>query len=198
MRAPFSGRTVSERSVSRPRVPGRVVTGRAVPGRKVSRRTAERVRAVGPPVVAAGVALALLSGWTAVGGAGRQRPVEAGPGWLLLPTAGGATVTAAFFTVRNPGDVPDELTGAGWELGGRITLKRHRHQGASGRWEPVEALPVPGRGELVMSPEDADLMITNPPALRAGQWVEFTLTFRHSPELKVRAEVVPPGGRRSG
>ncbi|MFB7614992.1 copper chaperone PCu(A)C [Kitasatospora sp. NPDC056181] len=161
-------------------------------------RASERIRAVGPPVAAAGVALALLSGWTAAGGAGRQHPVEAGPGWLLLPTAGGSTATAAFFTIRNPGDVPDELTGASWEFGGRITLKRHRHQGASGRWEPVAALPVPERGELAMSPEDADLMITSPPALRAGQWVEFTLSFRHSPDLKVRAEVVPPGGRRSG
>ncbi|MEV7780965.1 copper chaperone PCu(A)C [Kitasatospora sp. NPDC088351] len=161
-------------------------------------RTGERLRVVGPPVAAAAVALALLSGWTAVGGAGRQRPVEAGPGWLLLPTAGGATATAAFFTVRNPGDVPDELVGASWEFGGRITLKRHQHQGASGRWEPVTALSVPERGELVMSPEDSDLMITNPPALRAGQWVEFTLSFRSSPELRVRAEVVPPGGRPAG
>ncbi|MFJ9949709.1 copper chaperone PCu(A)C [Kitasatospora sp. NPDC091207] len=157
-----------------------------------------RLRVALPPVAAAAVALALLSGWTAVGGAGRQRPVEAGPGWVLLPTTGGATATAAFFTLRNPGDIPDELTGASWELDGRVTLKRHRHQGASGRWEPAAALPVPERGELVMSPEDADLMIVGPPALRAGQWVEFTLTFRHSPDLRVRAEVVPPGGRRAG
>ncbi|WP_406208502.1 copper chaperone PCu(A)C [Kitasatospora sp. NBC_01560] len=156
------------------------------------------MRTVGPPVAAAAVALALLSGWTAVGGAGRQRAVEAGPGWLLLPTAGASTATAAFFTIRNPGDIPDELVRAEWEFGGRITLKQHRHQGASGRWEPVPALPVPERGTLAMSPEDADLMIADPPALRSGQWVEFTLTFRRSPELKVRAEVVPPGGRRSG
>ncbi|MED7948474.1 copper chaperone PCu(A)C [Streptomyces sp. BE20] len=170
------------------------------PGRISARtgRVPERLKVVGPPVAAAVVALALLSGWTAVGGAGRPQPVEAGPGWLLLPTTGGATATAAFFTVRNPGDIPDELTGASWEFGGKVTLKRHLHQGASGRWEPVTALPVPERGELVMSPEDADLMITNPPALTVGQWVEFTLTFRHSPELRLKAEVVKPGGRRSG
>ncbi|MFG3052422.1 copper chaperone PCu(A)C [Kitasatospora sp. NPDC048239] len=159
----------------------------------------EHLRAVGPPVAAAAVALGLLSGWTAVGGAGRQRPVEvAAPGWVLLPTTGASTATAAFFTVRNPGDVPDELVGASWELGGRITLKRHQHQGASGRWEAVAALPVPGRGSLVLSPEDSDLMITNPPALRVGQWVEFTLSFRNSPDIRVKAEVVPPGTRRTG
>ncbi|WP_327673882.1 copper chaperone PCu(A)C [Kitasatospora sp. NBC_00458] len=169
------------------------------PGRLAERlgRAPERLKVAGPPVAAAAVALALLSGWTAVGGAGRPQPVEAGPGWLLLPTAGGATATAAFFTVRNPGDIPDQLTGASWQFGGKVTLKQHRHQGASGRWEPVAALPVPERGELVMSPEDADLMILNPPPLTVGQWVEFTLTFRNSPELRVKAEVVRPGGRRS-
>ncbi|MFE2109470.1 copper chaperone PCu(A)C [Kitasatospora sp. NPDC059463] len=169
------------------------VVGAVTAGRS---RAAERLRVAGPPVAAAAVALALLSGWTAVGGAGTARPVEVGPGWLLLPTAGGVPATAAFFTVRNPGDIPDELTGADWEFGGRVTLKRHLHQGAAGRWEPVEALPVPERGELAMSPEDADLMIINPPPLKVGQWVEFTLSFRNSPQLRVKAEVLPPGGRR--
>ncbi|MFD9690945.1 copper chaperone PCu(A)C [Kitasatospora sp. NPDC059146] len=150
----------------------------------------DRLAVVGPPVGAAALALALLTGWTAVGGAGvGPRPVEAGPGWVLLPTAGAATATAAFFTIRNPGDVPDELTGADWEFGGPITLKRHLHQGAAGRWEPVPGLPVPGRGELAMTPEDADLMIPAPPALRPGQRVAFTLTFRHSPPLHLTAEV---------
>ncbi|MFJ8623069.1 copper chaperone PCu(A)C [Kitasatospora sp. NPDC093550] len=154
-----------------------------------------RLGVVGPPVGAAALALVLLTGWTAVGGAGRTRPVTAEPGWVLLPTAGAATATAAFFTVRNPGDVPDELTGASWEFGGRITLKRHLHQGAAGRWEPVPSVPVPGGGELAMSPEDADLMIADPPPLRAGQRVEFTLTFRHSPGLRLTAQVLAPADR---
>ncbi|MER7844960.1 copper chaperone PCu(A)C [Kitasatospora sp. NPDC096077] len=157
--------------------------------------TAERLRVVGPPVGAAVLALALLTGWTAVGGAGRPRPVVADNGWMLLPTAGAAPATAAFFTVRNPGDVPDELTGASWEFGGPITLKRHLHQGSAGRWEPVAALPVPGRGELAMSPEDADLMIAAPPPLRPGQQVAFTLTFRHSPPLQLTAVVRTPADR---
>ncbi|GAA3023947.1 hypothetical protein GCM10010519_60600 [Streptomyces lactacystinicus] len=158
-------------------------------------RAAGRLAVAGPPVGAAALALVLLTGWTAVGGAGRALPVTAEPGWVLLPTAGAATATAAFFTVRNPGDVPDELTGASWEFGGRITLKRHLHQGAAGRWEPASALPVPGRGELRMTPEDADLMIAEPPPLRAGQWVEFTLAFRHSPPLRLAAQVLPAAER---
>ncbi|MEV7599820.1 copper chaperone PCu(A)C [Kitasatospora sp. NPDC089797] len=150
---------------------------------------------VGPPVGAVALALALLTGWTAVGGAGRPRPVTAGDGWLLLPTAGASTATAAFFTIRNPGDVDDELIGAEWEFGGPIILKRHLHQASAGRWEPAPALPVPARGELALSPEDADLMIAAPPPLRAGQQVGFTLTFRHSPPLRLTAVVLPPGDR---
>ncbi|WP_052707059.1 copper chaperone PCu(A)C [Streptomyces rubellomurinus] len=156
----------------------------------------QRLKVVAPTLGAAALALVLLTGWTAVGGAGRPRPVEAaGPGWMLLPTAGAAPATAAFFTVRNPGDVPDELVAADWQFGSRITLKRHLHQGAAGRWEPTPALPVPPGGELVLTPEDADLMIADPPPLTAGQWVEFTLTFRHSPPLRVSAQVLPPGAR---
>ncbi|GAA0665547.1 hypothetical protein GCM10010193_16180 [Kitasatospora atroaurantiaca] len=150
-------------------------------------------RAALAPLTAAATALALLCGWTAVGGAGRARPVEADRGWLLVPTAGSAT-TAAFFTVRNPGDVPDELTGATAELPGQVSLKRHRHQGGAGSWAPVAALTVPARGELRMSPEGADLLITRMAGLRVGQWVEFTLHFRRSPDLRVRAQAVPPGG----
>ncbi|MFJ9842448.1 copper chaperone PCu(A)C [Kitasatospora sp. NPDC101155] len=159
------------------------------------RLTFERLKVVAPPVGAAALALALLTGWTAVGGAGGPRPVAADAGWVLLPAPGAASATAAFFTVRNPGDVPDELTGASWEFGGPITLKRHLHQGAAGRWEAVTALPVPARGELAMSPEDADLMIAAPPALKPGQGVGFTLTFRHSPPLRLVARVLPPGAR---
>ncbi|MFE5583827.1 copper chaperone PCu(A)C [Kitasatospora sp. NPDC056531] len=155
----------------------------------------EQFKVVAPPVAAAALALTLLTGWTAVGGAGGPRPVAADAGWVLLPTAGAAPATAAFFTVRNPGDVPDELTGASWEFGGPITLKRHLHQGAAGSWEPVAALPVPARGELAMSPEDADLMIAAPPPLKPGQWVGFTLTFRHSPPLRLVARVLSPGAR---
>ncbi|MFI9161517.1 copper chaperone PCu(A)C [Kitasatospora aureofaciens] len=162
---------------------------------KAKRLKAERLKAAGPPVGAAALALALLTGWTAVGGAGAPRPVEADDGWMLLPTAGAASATAAFFTIRNPGDVPDELTGASWDFGGPVTLKRHLHQGAAGRWEPVSALPVPGRGVLAMSPEDADLMIAAPPPLKPGRRVEFTLTFRHSPPLRLTATVLPPGER---
>lgn len=56
------------------------------------------------------------------------------------------------------------------------------------------ALAVPARGELRMSPEGADLLVAHPTGLRAGQWVEFTLHFRRSPDLRVRAQAVPPGG----
>ncbi|MFB7664214.1 copper chaperone PCu(A)C [Kitasatospora sp. NPDC056138] len=149
-------------------------------------------RAALPPLAAAAASLVLLSGWTAFGGAGRARPVQAGPGWILTPT--GASATTAFFTLRNPGDVPDELVGADWDQPGRLALKEHRHLGATGNWAYVPALTVPAGGELAMSPESADILVSQPPPLRPGQSVEFTLHFRHGPDLRVRARAVRPGG----
>ncbi|PBC75611.1 copper(I)-binding protein [Streptomyces sp. TLI_235] len=145
-----------------------------------------------PPTAAAAAALALLCGWTSAGGAGRAAPVEAGEGRILVSATGVAT--AAFFVLRNPGDVPDELTGASWGPAGRVVLKRHVHRGATGSWEPVAELAVPARAELRMSPEGADLLVVRPPALRVGQRVEFTLHFRRGPDVRVRAVAVTPGG----
>ncbi|WP_431683075.1 copper chaperone PCu(A)C [Kitasatospora sp. KL5] len=145
-----------------------------------------------PPTAAAVTALVLLCGWTSFGGAGRAAPVVAAEGRILVPTNGAAT--AAFFVLRNPGDIPDELTGASWGRTGRAVLKRHVHRGATGSWEPVASVAVPARAEVRLSPEGADLLIARPPALRAGEWVEFTLHFRHSPDLRVRALAVAPGG----
>ncbi|GAA2237073.1 MULTISPECIES: copper chaperone PCu(A)C [Kitasatospora] len=149
-------------------------------------------RAALPPLAAAAACLVLLSGWTAFGGAGRARPVRAeGTGWILLPA--GAGPASAFLTVRNPGDVPDELTGVSWDRSGRLALKEHRMLGATGSWSYAPTVTVPARGELAMSPDGADILISDPPALRAGQWAEFTLRFRRSPELRVRARAVRAG-----
>ncbi|MFC9325630.1 copper chaperone PCu(A)C [Kitasatospora sp. NPDC057015] len=132
--------------------------------------------------------MALLCGWTSFGGAGRAEPIEVGEGRILLSATGG--VTAAFFVLRNPGDVADELTGATVGPGSRAVLKRHVHRGAAGSWEPAGQLSVPARAEVRMSPEGTDLLVVRPPALRAGQWVEFTLHFRRGPDRTVRAVAV--------
>ncbi|MEW1913320.1 copper chaperone PCu(A)C [Kitasatospora sp. NPDC085895] len=149
-----------------------------------------------PPAAAVTAALVLLSAWTSAGRAGRPEPVVAGEGRILVPVAGAVrpVATAAFFVLRNPGDVPDELTGASWGPTGRVVLKRHVHRGATGSWEPVAGLAVPARAEVRMSPEGVDLLVVRPPALRAGERVEFTLHFRHGPDVRVRAVAVAPGG----
>ncbi|WP_030264115.1 copper chaperone PCu(A)C [Streptomyces sp. NRRL B-24484] len=145
-----------------------------------------------PPVAAATAVLVLLFGWTFLGRAGRPAPVVAGEGRILVPASGAAT--AAFFVLRNPGDLPDELTGASWGPAGRVVLKRHVHRGATGSWEPVAGLAVPARSEVRMSVEGVDLLVVRPPALRAGERVEFTLHFRRGPDVRVRAVAVSPGG----
>ncbi|MER7582037.1 copper chaperone PCu(A)C [Kitasatospora sp. NPDC097691] len=151
-----------------------------------------RVVAALPPLAVAAT-LVLLTAWSAAGRAGRAAPVEAVDAKVLVPATPGAP-TAALVVLRNPGDVPDRLTGARWGSSGEAILKEHVHRGASGSWTPVAGATVPARGELRMSPEGTDLLLPRPPTLRPGDRLELTLRFRDTPDLVVQALAVPPGG----
>jgi len=155
-----------------------------------ARRWADAVRAAAIPIVAAGATLTLLTGWVASGRAGSSRPVQVSAGWVLVPSS--PTTTAAFFTVRNPGDVPDTLLQATSTVSPDVELSRHLHAGTEGRPEPTASLAIPARGELRMAPHVADLVIANPPALRPGQQITFTLRFRHSGTVTVSAVAIRP------
>ncbi|WP_269859339.1 copper chaperone PCu(A)C [Streptomyces sp. RPT161] len=145
------------------------------------------------PLGAAVTTLALLCGWVLTGGAGRARPVQVADGAILIPSDGAGARTAAFFTVRNPGDVPAQLTGASWQFDSPVALLRHQHLGAAGRSLPTGALAVPARGELAMAPMAGDLVVTVPVPLRAGQRVRFALRFRDRPPVRAVAVAVPVG-----
>ncbi|GAA1914797.1 copper chaperone PCu(A)C [Streptantibioticus ferralitis] len=150
------------------------------------------------PLIAGAAALALLCGWVMAGGAGRARPVRVADGVILIPTGGAGAETAVFFTVRNPGDVSDQLTGASWQFPGPVALRRHQHLGSAGRSLATAALPVPARGELAMAPMTGDLVVTVPSALRTGQRVRFALRFRYGPRVQVDAVAMPAGCWRGG
>ncbi|MFH8383824.1 copper chaperone PCu(A)C [Kitasatospora sp. NPDC018058] len=145
------------------------------------------------PPLAVAATLVLLTAWSAAGQAGRGAPVQAVDAKILVPASPGAP-TAALVVLRNPGDIPDRLTGARWGADGEAVLKEHVHRGGSGSWTPVAAATVPARGELRMSPEGTDLLLPHPPALRPGDRLELTLRFQDTPDLVVHALAVPPGG----
>jgi len=155
-----------------------------------ARRWTAAVRAAAIPIAAAGLTLTLLTGWVAAGRAGTSRPVQVSAGWILVPTS--PATTAAFFTVRNPGDVPDTLLQATSTVSPDVELSRHLHVGTEGRPDPVASLAIPARGELRMAPHVADVVIANPPDLRPGQQVTFTLRFRHSGTVTVSAIAIRP------
>ncbi|MEV4615538.1 copper chaperone PCu(A)C [Kitasatospora sp. NPDC049258] len=142
------------------------------------------------PIGAAALTLVVLGGWVGLGGAGRARPVRAAPGWVLIGTGANPAATSAFFTVRNPGDVPDRLTGASTSVAERVTLSRHVHRGGGARPAEADALTVPARGELAMDLMGADLVLVRPERLTEGQRVEFVLHFRRGGDLRVTAVAV--------
>ncbi|MER8187499.1 copper chaperone PCu(A)C [Kitasatospora sp. NPDC094015] len=142
------------------------------------------------PVGAAAVTLAILGGWVGLGGAGRDRPLRVGPGWVLIGTGADPAATAAFFTVRNPGDVPDRLTGASTAAAERVVLSRHVHRDGGARPAEAGALTVPGRGALAMDLMGADLVLIRPQRLTEGQRVEFVLHFRRGGDVRVTAVAV--------
>ncbi|MEY9935511.1 copper(I)-binding protein [Catenulispora sp. GP43] len=159
-------------------------------GPRLSVRRWAVVRAAAAPVLAAAVALILLTGWVAAGRAGTSRPVQVSDGWILVPSS--PATTAAFFTVRNPGDVPDTLLQATSTVSSDVELSRHLHVGSEGRPEPTASLAIPARGELRMAPLVADIVIANPPDLHPGQRITVTLRFRHSGTVTVSAVAIVP------
>ncbi|WP_051813217.1 copper chaperone PCu(A)C [Kitasatospora sp. MBT63] len=155
-------------------------------------RISGRALPVAAPVAAAAVTLLVLGGWVTAGAAGRAGPVQVEPGWVLVPAGRSPVATAAFFTVRNPGDVPDELIGASTAVAAQVTLSRHEHRGGGARPAETASLPVPARGALTMDLMSADLVLARPEPLTPGRRVEFRLRFRRSGEVRVAAVAVTP------
>ncbi|MFJ1708810.1 copper chaperone PCu(A)C [Kitasatospora sp. NPDC088346] len=155
-------------------------------------RTRRNALAAAAPVGAGAVTLLVLAGWVGLGGAGRSRPVEVDQGWVLIGPGGSPVSTSAFFTVRNPGDVPDLLLGASTALSGRVALSRHEHRDGGARPAETDALAVPARGALTMDLMSADLVLSRPGPLVRGQRVEFRLRFRRSGEVRATAVAVTP------
>lgn len=59
----------------------------------------------------------------------------------------------------------------------------------TGRTDPVRAVDVPAGGPVRMVPGGLGVVILDPPVLTAGQPVPYTLWFRQSGQVAVRAVV---------
>ncbi|MET7299591.1 copper chaperone PCu(A)C [Embleya sp. NPDC005575] len=149
------------------------------------------LKTVAGPLVAAALALALLTAWTAGGQAGSAPKLSISDGRVHLAT--NADATSAYFTIRNSGAADDELVSVSTPITDDVGFSFHTYTGYAGRMWMTESLPIPANGLLGMTASGANIMLGTPPKLTPGQVVPFTLRFRHSPPIHTTAVVIRPG-----
>jgi len=103
----------------------------------------------------------------------------------------GDAPAALYFTVLNPGSVPDTLVSVATPAAERAELHRSMvHQGVM-RMDPVTLPEVPAGGALRFAPGGYHVMLTGlVPDLQAGDSVRATVHLRRTGSLRVAARVV--------
>ncbi|MFS8198115.1 copper chaperone PCu(A)C [Streptomyces sp. CWNU-52B] len=147
------------------------------------------LRSVAAPVGASCAALVLLTAYTSTGAAGDAPPrITVGSARVVAVPAGSGS-TAAYFEIRNTGPSKDTLLYADSTELGISVLRRTVRRTGTGRTDPVWAVEVPAGGTVRMAPGGLGVVILDPPELRAGQTLPYTLWFRESGRVVVRATV---------
>ncbi|WP_327748145.1 copper chaperone PCu(A)C [Streptomyces europaeiscabiei] len=147
------------------------------------------LRAVAAPLGASCGALALLVAYTATGAAGDPPPRITVVDARIIAAPAGSNATAAYFEVRNAGSSKDTLLYADSPQLGVSMLRRTVRPTWTGRTDPVRAVDVPAGGTVRMAPGGLGVVILDPPELKAGQTLPYTLWFRQSGSVVVRATV---------
>ena len=151
------------------------------------------------PAACAALLAGLLSAWVATGGAGTitrvriQISLAAVPMRAFTPGAASAVGAAAtFLVIRNLSGSAGELVSVRSPAARHIVLTTHRG-GAAGPRTVVAGLVIPAHATITLNPFGDDVVLMDPPPLRAGQTVPLTLTFRRGGTITVQAAVTPPG-----
>ncbi|MFI9175871.1 copper chaperone PCu(A)C [Streptomyces lincolnensis] len=147
------------------------------------------LRAVAAPLGASCGALALLVAYTATGAAGEAPPRIQVLDARIMAAPAGSGSTTAYFVVRNAGTSKDTLLYADSTELGVSVLRRSVRLTGTGRTDPVWAVDVPAGGTIRMAPGGLGVVIVDPPELKAGQTLPYTLWFRQSGKVAVRATV---------
>lgn len=147
------------------------------------------LRAVAAPLGASCGALALLAAYTATGAAGVAPPRITVVNACIVEAPAGSDSTAAYFEVRNAGSSKDTLLYADSPELGVSMLRRTVRRTGTGRTDPVRAVDVPPGGTIRMAPGGLGVVILDPPELKPGQTLPYTLWFRQSGRVVVRATV---------
>ncbi|HWM37153.1 MAG TPA: copper chaperone PCu(A)C [Streptomyces sp.] len=146
------------------------------------------------PLVTCLATLGALTAWTATGNAGEPRGLKVSQGRVFTPLHEGAT--AAFFTIRNTGQVNERLTGvrAVDAEGTRTMLSRNITTGGNARsMMMLPDISIPAGSTLRMSPYALNIMITPAPKIAPGDRIRFTLYFADRAPITGQALAVRPG-----
>lgn len=110
-------------------------------------------------------------------------------------TAPGAPTGAVFCTLVNAGAEPDRLVAATCAAADTVELHTHT-RGADGvmRMRPVEAIPVPAGGRVLLKPGAEHIMLIGlKRPLAAGEALPLTLRFARAGEVAVQVQVGAAG-----
>ncbi|MEO7262974.1 MAG: copper chaperone PCu(A)C [Jatrophihabitantaceae bacterium] len=127
------------------------------------------VRGSGPPAAASA-------------GAESQDPIVVSGAYVRQPADG--VNAAAYFTIYNTTDTPDQLTAVASGAGGQTSLHTDSMQHSA-------ELSIPAHGSVTLSPGKGHVMIEKLYGpLTASQSVNFQLTFAKSGQLLLTAPVI--------
>ncbi|MGW3116958.1 copper chaperone PCu(A)C [Streptomyces sp. NPDC001107] len=143
------------------------------------------------PVVTCVTALMLLTAYTTTGAAG-EPPARISVSNARVFVPPNSENTAAFFDIGNSGAADDVLTSVSSPQLGVTMLGRRVTKDGAGRMEPLDSVKIPARSRVKMTPYGVDVMVLDPPRLKAGNKVRFDLWFRSSGRVTVDAVTVPP------
>jgi len=130
----------------------------------------------------------------------RDTIAEAGALRIVNPwtrAAGQGMQGAGFLVIRNTAAEPDRLVSATSPAAGRVELHTHIRDGDVMRMRPVNDIPVPANGGVMLQPGGLHLMLiglTRP--MEVGQTIPVTLNFERAGEVTIQVSVQAAGARQ--
>ncbi len=101
-----------------------------------------------------------------------------------------ARVLAGYMVIRNPGDQPQTIVGAGSPAFHAVEIHRTVTEAGVARMAEQERLQIPAQGQVALEPGSYHLMLMGAQhALRAGDTVEIVLYLEGGRQVIVNAPV---------
>lgn len=110
----------------------------------------------------------------------------------VMPTPARKDLGAVYLTVENMGAADDALIGASTPMGAMVELHVTEQQGGTASMHPVDELPVPAGGQLLLRPGGAHLMVMGlSERVQPGDVLVLELSFREAGRVPTVVSVVP-------